>query len=202
MRCFIKIALVVITCFFITGCDRATSNPQIAYGLLVKCRDFLSFCLFLANQEKPHFNFIAQRYYYAVLLLASITFQWQKKKGREFAVFNKHEDVWQIMPHSVKELYGEKLKKLRTCCDYVYDDKFDNEFFCTSMHEIVCEKSEIFTRLKEKSQCDCDKFFSKSSDCDVTKESCDSLFDEILQINNNLKDSLQKGCKSDKEGTI
>lgn len=196
MRCLTKIVVIVVTCFFISGCDRAASNPQIAYGLLVKCREFLSFCLFLANQEKPYFNFIAQRYYYAVLLLASITFQWQKKKGREFAVFNKHDDVWQIMPHSVKKLYGENLKKLRTYCDYVYDDKFENDFFYTSLHEIVCENSEIFTKLKEKTQSDCKKFFSDSSECNVTKESCDLLFNEIVEANLSLIDSLEKVYKS------
>ena len=99
----LKILILIVICFSICGCDRATADPHIAYGLLLKCRDFLSFCLFLTNQEKPYFNHIAQRYYYATLLLASITYQWQKKQGREFVVFSKHEDVWKIMPHNIKQ---------------------------------------------------------------------------------------------------
>ena len=190
MRYLLKITLIVITCFAISGCERAVSDPHIAYGLLIKCRDFLSFCLFLANQEKPYFNFIAQRYYYAVLLLASITFQWQKKQGREFAMFSKHEDVWKIMPHGVKILYGDRLKKLRTRCDYVYDDMFQNENFYTELEDIVCNNYEVFTKLKDKAQGDCEKFFADTTECSVTKESCRLLFDEIGEINSNLKDSL------------
>lgn len=188
----LKILILIAICFSICGCDRATADPHIAYGLLLKCRDFLSFCLFLTNQEKPYFNHIAQRYYYATLLLASITYQWQKKQGREFVVFSKHEDVWKIMPHNIKQTYGDKLKKLRNRCDYIYDDKFDNSNFRSELYSIVCENPDVFPQLKDKAMKDCEKFFYDMPCCELTKESCQILLEEIEKINIELRKSLQK----------
>lgn len=188
---FLKIVLLVIVALLCCGCDKAPLDPQIPYGLLIKCRDFLAFCIFLADQEKPYYNHIAQRYYYAMLSLATITYQWHKGHGVEYRVV-KHEEVWKTMPHDVKKTYGEDLKGLRTQCDYHYEQSArDLEVYRKGLSFILGEKDKAFSQLDNKVRIDYTKFFGeKVTDKTIKSSDLDSLMEEINDLHTDLAKRL------------
>ena len=189
-RWIIRIIAIVIALVCCSGCSKVASDPQIPYGLLIKCRDFLTFCLFLADQEKPYYNHIAQRYYYAMLALASIAFQWNKGHGWQYKVV-KHDEVWKLMPHDVKQLYGVELKGLRTRCDYHYeDDARDIEGFKNELISVASEEEKVFPHLDSKIRTDYAKFFGKEDPIKVSD--CDILMEEIEVLHEKVRDMLKE----------
>ena len=189
-RPIISILIFAIVILLCCGCARAPLDPQIPYGLLIKGRDFLTFCIFLADQEKPFYNHIAQRYYYAMLSISSITYQWHKGHGEVFKKV-KHEEVWKLMPHDVKN-YGESLRELRRRCDYRYeDDACDLEGFKKDLSNIVVEKDKMFPQLANKVRSDYHKFFGGNVvDETIKVADCDAIWDEIEQLHKNLTSRL------------
>lgn len=186
IRAIILVGALVLFC----GCEKVASDPQIPYGLLIKCRDFLAFCIFLANQEKPYYNHIAQRYYYAMLAIASISFQWNKGHGWQYKVV-KHDEVWKLMPHDVKKLYGEDLKGLRTRCDYHYeDDARDMDGFKNDLFSIASEEEKVFPQLNSKVRADYAKFFG--GDDSIKVSDCDALMEEIEVLHEKVRDMLKE----------
>lgn len=177
---FLRILLLVIAAILCCGCDKAPLDPQIPCGLLIKCRDFLAFCVFLADQEKPYYNHIAQRYYYAILSLASITYQWKKGHGVVYKVV-KHDEVWKLMPHDVKKTYGEDLKRLRTQCDYHYEDTaHDMDFFRNGLSDVLGKRNNVFPQLEKKALTDYAKFFGERvKGKSIQTSDLDSLMEEI-----------------------
>lgn len=178
--------------FICCSCAKEPLDPSIPYGLLIKCRDFLAFCVFLADQEKPYYNHIAQRYYYALLSLASIPFQWRKGHGHSYTVFSKHDDVWGMMPKDIRSLYGKRLKSLRTRCDYYHDvTARDNDGFKKDLKQILFEGDEGFLELKGVVKTEYKKFFSSVDQENlIGVEDCDCLFEEIESLNEELKQRI------------
>lgn len=185
-RFFVRLIVFGVVILLCCGCAKESLDPQIPYGLLIKGRDFLSFCIFLADQEKPYYNHIAQRYYYAMLSIASITYQWNKGHGVVYKKV-KHEEVWQLMPHDVKT-YGESLRELRRRCDYRYeDDSWNQEGFKRDLASIVCDKDKMFSQLASKVRTDYQKFIGKAVVDDPIKvEDCDAILKEIEELHNKL----------------
>ncbi len=183
-RRLLRISILLTVAILLCGCEKAALNPQIPYGLLIKSRDFLSFCIFLANQEKPYYNQIAQRYYYAVLTLASITYQWNKGHGLVYKVV-KHDDVWKLMPCDVKKTYGEELKGLRVRCDYYYEEQARNmRSFKEGIVQII-GKEKVFPQLEQKVRIDCMKFFDGNES--IVAQECDILMDDIKELHETFK---------------
>lgn len=184
---YIIFAVVILLC---CGCSKGSLDPQIPYGLLIKGRDFLSFCVFLADQEKPYYNHIAQRYYYAMLSIASITYQWNKGHGMIFKKV-KHEEVWQLMPHDVKT-YGESLRELRRRCDYRYEnDSWNQEGFKRDLANIVSSKDKMFPQLASKVRADYRKFFVGGEMYKSIKVAdYDAIFEEIEELHDQLTSQL------------
>lgn len=182
------LSLALLLC---CGCEKVY-DPQIPYGLLVKCRDFLAFCVFLADQEKPYYNHIAQRYYYAMLAMASITFQWRKGNGDHFVLFPKHEEVWKLQPLDVKDTYGRSLKNLRTRCDYHHEKQAGNlESYRKDLSAIIHESDEALSHLERQTRDNFCKFFGASvTDVSIKKEDCYALMDVINELNESLKARL------------
>lgn len=187
----LRILALFLATLLCSGCAKVW-DPQIPYGLLIKCRDFLAFCLFLADQERPFYNHIAQRYYYAMLALASITFQWQKGRGSLFVPFSKHEDVWKVSPLVARRTYGGSLKELRTRCDYHYDEQSrDIEAYKKELSAIINNGNNAFAQLEEQTRSNYVKFFGPSvTDESITIEDCDTLMDEIKRLNESLRGKL------------
>lgn len=199
-RIVLRIAILIIAALFCCSCGKAPLDPQIPHGLLVKCRDFLAFCIFLADQEKPYYNQIAQRYYYAMLALASISYQWNKGHGIEYKVV-KHDEVWRLMPHDVKMTYGVELKSLRTRCDYYYDETArDLDGFRDELSAVLAKKDKVFPQLENKVHKDYTKFIEKGdtkesikeADLDILMEKIKVLHDDLaakLNITNEIMDA-------------
>lgn len=187
----LRIIAIIFAMLLCCSCDKIY-DPQIPYGLLLKCRDFLAFCLFLADQEKPYYNHIAQRYYYAMLALASITFQWRKGNGERFVLFSKHEEVWGMLPIDVRDYYGRTLKSLRTKCDYHHDKQSrDQETFKNELSTLVHNGDIVLKQLEEQTRVNYEKFFGPSvTDDSIKKEDCDALMEEINELNESLKGRL------------
>ena len=182
-RRVLRIVILVIVAILFCGCAKVSLDPQIPYGLLIKCRDFLAFCIFLADQEKPYYNHIAQRYYYAMLSLASITYQWNKGHGVEYKVV-KHDEAWKLMPHDVKKVYGGDLKWLRTRCDYHYEESVrDMDSFRKELSTIVGEKDTVFPQLENKVRNDYVKFLGDQS---IMKEDLDAIMEEVKDLHDDL----------------
>lgn len=187
----LRIVILIIVALLCCSCDRGPLDPQIPYGLLIKCRDFLAFCIFLADQEKPYYNHIAQRYYYAMLALASISYLWNKGHGKEYKVI-KHDEVWRLMPHDVKTTYGMELKGLRTRCDYNYDETAqDTAGFRDELSAIVAKTDKVFPQLEDKVHKDYVKFFGKGDVNVLIKEAdLDYLMEEIKSLQKDLASKL------------
>lgn len=188
---FLRILLLVIAAILCCGCEKAPLDPQIPYGLLIKCRDFLAFCVFLADQEKPYYNHIVQRYYYAILSLASITYQWNKGHGVEYKVV-KHDEVWKLMPHDVKITYGEDLKRLRTQCDYHYEETArDMDIYRNGLSNVLGKRNTVFPQLEKKARTDYAKFLCESVKGKLIKTSdLDSLMEEIKGLHEGFAQKL------------
>lgn len=187
-----KILVFLLAALLCCSCDKGPLDPQIPYGLLLKARDFLAFCVFLADQEKPYYNHISQRYYYAMLAIASITFQWRKGNGVKFELFSKHEDVWKLQPIDVKNTYGRTLKSLRTRCDYHHDEQArDLDTFKKELSDIIHSGDSALTQLEKQTRANYAKFFGvKVTDDSIKKEDCDALMEEIKSLNESLRDKL------------
>lgn len=192
-RRILRIAILALAAMICCGCEKGPLNPQIPYGLLIKCRDFLTFCIFLADQEKPYYNHIAQRYYYAMLALASITYQWNKGHGVVYKVI-KHDEVWKLMPHDVKKIYGDDLKGLRTRCDYHYEETArDMEGFRNELTVIVGERDKALPLLENKARTDYAKFFGeKVTDKSIKKADLDMLMEEIGGLHKDFAARMEK----------
>lgn len=190
-RYILRIVLLVIAVLLCCGCAKGPLDPQIPYGLLIKCRDFLTFCIFLADQEKPYYNHIAQRYYYAMQSLATITYQWHKGHGMEYKVV-KHDEVWKSMPRDVKKTYGEGLKALRTQCDYHYEETAgDMSIFKNGLSNVLGGKDKVFPQLENKVRADYAKFFGeKVTDESIKGLDLDSLMEEIKDSHEGLAKRL------------
>lgn len=146
----------------------------------------MTFCIFLADQEKPYYNHIAQRYYYAMLALASISYQWNKGHGMEYKVV-KHDETWKLMPHDVKRVYGGDLKGLRTCCDYHYNDTArDMGYFRDGLSNVLREKDTVFPQLENKARSDYAKFFGEGITDEIKREDLDLLMEEINGLHEEL----------------
>lgn len=185
---WLRILVLFVATLLCCSCSRVW-DPQIPYGLLIKCRDFLAFCIFLADHERPFYNHIAQRYYYAMLALASITFQWRKGGGAIFVPFSKHDDVWKVLPLDVRRTYGGPLKELRTRCDYHYEEQSQSlEAYRIELSEIINNGDNAFAQLEELTRSNYVKFFGPSvTDESIKIEDCDTLMDEIKGLNESLK---------------
>ena len=194
-RGYFRLFLLLFALSLCCGCGqfaRTTLDPTIPYGLLIKCRDFLTFCLFLVDQEKPYYNHIAQRYYYAMLTLASISYQWHKGHGVEYKLIKQHDEVWRLMPHDVKGTYGKDLKGLRTRCDYHYEETAqDVDGYRHDLSTIMGNSPKVFPQLEEKVRTDCAKFFGvKVTDESIKKEHLDALMKEISGLHDDLSAKL------------
>lgn len=188
-----KVLIVLLASLLLCGCSQAgPPDPTIPYGLLIKSRDFLTFCLFLTDQDIKYYNQIAQRYYYAMLALASITFEWRKKRGVEYTIFAKHDEVWGGMPNDVRKTYGDPLKKLRTRCDYHHEELArDQESYRKELSAIIHDERNIFEQLEEQTRINYAKFFgNRVTDDSIKVRDCDALMDEIKDLNDRLKGRL------------
>lgn len=196
-RLILRIVILVLAAMLCCGCYRGPLDPQIPYGLLIKCRDFLTFCIFLADQEKPYYNHIAQRYYYAMLALASITYQWNKGHGVVYKVI-KHDEVWKLMPHDVKKIYGDDLKGLRTRCDYHYEETArDMDGFKDALLAIVGEKDKVLPQLENKVRIDYAKFFNEiDTDESIKKADLDMLMEGINSLHKDFASRLEKAIEN------
>lgn len=189
-RGFARFLVLFLAFFICNSCVKAPLDPQIPYGLLIKGRDFLTFCIFLADQEKPYYNHIAQRYYYAMLSISSISYQWNKGHGVEFKKV-KHEEVWRLMPHDVKA-YGESLRELRRRCDYRYEkDSWEQQGFKKDLSSIVKDEEKMFSQLEDKVKTDYNKFFGDKMTVEsIEVADCNEVLTEIKVLHKKLAETL------------
>ena len=120
-------------------------------------------------------------------------FQWHQHKGIKYKVIDNHQAVWNLENKDTKGAYGEKLKALRTRCDYHYDEwSRDIELFGSRLKEIVCDgDKKAFSQLVCKTKEDYVKYFKRVAvDETITKSDCECLIKEIETLNNRLKNKL------------
>ena len=110
------IAFIILS---VTSCSQEPVPPSVPLGLLTKSRDFLTFCVFLLNDESQYYNHFAVRYYYAMFSLAKINSIKKHKSTIEDSEL--HVDVWRVNCVEPRKEFGSSLKKVRTMCDYSPD---------------------------------------------------------------------------------
>ena len=118
MKTLFRVIVLLVALLLLASCDKAPdTRPEQIVGLLTKCRDMLSFCIYLLNQEPPvYYNNVAERFYYAMLMLARIVAGPSRLNSVEKT--GNHERAWGACSSKVESLYGGELKELRVSADY------------------------------------------------------------------------------------
>lgn len=127
-----------------------------------------------------------------MLSISSITYQWNKGHGREYKRV-KHEDVWKLMPHEVKD-YGESLRKIRGLCDYHYEENsWNQDEYEKALSTILPSREKMFAQLEPKIRTDYLKFFGEDvADESIQVTDCDAILDEIKELHEKFASQILK----------
>ena len=135
---------------------------------MLKSRDFLVFCVFLANQENPYWGQLISRLYYSYFAIARLV---HIGKTNNFEKV-KHDIVWQQSKVKVRKSYGEEVKKMRVCYDYQpenLEEKIREDL------RFILEKKECYVELIDDAKQQTMKFYKHKDDSRDWIEKCDQF---------------------------
>ena len=182
------ISLLVIL-FLLSSCAAETIRPISSgeyYGLLLKSKEFLTFCIFIASQENPYWGQVISRLYYSYFAIGRMIHIGKTNKFEKV----KHDIVWSQSKADVEKAYGKNLKQLRVYYDYHPEDKTLQKKKTDEDLKFIIDNTQLFNKLVEDARTQTAKFYKHETENWI--EISNLLFDEIEKEHNTLMEEIRK----------
>ena len=188
IRLFNLFLLLLIVISF-TGCSAYEPiSPHGYYSFLIKAKEFLTFCVYIANMDHPYWGQIFSRLYYAYFTLARIVHIGKTGQYEQ----EKHTVIWQQNKKEVRKNFGDTLKHLRTYYDYDYSSNSESREELTKNISFILNNQKAFNQLINDTKEQVDKFYKHEKDKEDWINKCNKEIDTIIQAQNDLEKALRK----------
>ena len=187
IRLFNLFLLLLIVISF-TGCSAYEPiSPHGYYSFLIKAKEFLTFCVYIANMDHPYWGQIFSRLYYAYFTLARIVHIGKTGQYEQ----EKHTVIWQQNKKEVRKNFGDTLKHLRTYYDYDYSSNSESREELTKNISFILNNQKAFNQLINDTKEQVDKFYKHEKDKEDWINKCNKEIDTIIQVQNDLEKALR-----------
>ena len=182
------ISLLVIL-FLLPSCTAETIRPISSgeyYGFLLKSKEFLTFCIFIASQENPYWGQVISRLYYSYFAIGRIIHIGKTNKFENV----KHDIVWSQSKADVEKAYGKNLKQLRAYYDYLPEDKTNQKKKTNEDLMFILDNTQLYNKLIEDARKQMAKFYKHETEDWIEKSNL--LLDEIEKEHDMLMEEIRK----------
>ena len=187
MKRLLNLLLLSLIVISFTGCSAYEPiSPHGYYSFLIKAKEFLTFCVCVANMDTPYWGQIFSRLYYAYFTLARMIHIVKTKQYEQ----EKHTVIWQQNKKEVRKKYGETLKHLRTYYDYDYSSNIESKEELTKNLSFILNNRQAFNQLIDDTKEQIKKFYKHEKDKEDWEKKCDKEIESIIQAQNALEEAL------------
>ena len=188
MKRLLNLFLLLLIVISFTGCSAYEPiSPQGYYSFLIKAKEFLTFCVYVANMDHPYWGQIFSRLYYAYFTLARIVHIGKTGQYEQ----EKHTVIWQQNKKEVRKNFGDTLKHLRTYYDYDYSSNSESREELTKNISFILNNQKAFNQLINDTKEQVDKFYKHEKDKEDWINKCNKEIDTIIQVQNDLEKALR-----------
>lgn len=188
MKRLLNLFLLLLIVISFTGCSAYEPiSPQGYYSFLIKAKEFLTFCVYVANMDHPYWGQIFSRLYYAYFTLARIVHIGKTGQYEQ----EKHTVIWQQNKKEVRKNFGETLKHLRTYYDYDYSSNAESREELAQNVSFILNNQKAFNQLINDTKEQVDKFYKHKKDKEDWINKCNKEIDTIIQAQNDLEKALR-----------
>lgn len=188
MKRLFNLFLLLLIVISFTGCSAYEPiSPHGYYSFLIKAKEFLTFCVYIANMDHPYWGQIFSRLYYAYFTLARIVHIGKTGQYEQ----EKHTVIWQQNKKEVRKNFGDTLKHLRTYYDYDYSSNSESREELTKNISFILNNQKAFNQLINDTKEQVDKFYKHEKDKEDWINKCNKEIDTIIQVQNDLEKALR-----------
>lgn len=188
MKRLFNLFLLLLIVISFTGCSAYEPiSPHGYYSFLIKAKEFLTFCVYIANMDHPYWGQIFSRLYYAYFTLARIVHIGKTGQYEQ----EKHTVIWQQNKKEVRKNFGDTLKHLRTYYDYDYSSNSESREELTKNISFILNNQKAFNQLINDTKEQVDKFYKHEKDKEDWINKCNKEIDTIIQAQNDLEKALR-----------
>ena len=188
MKRLFNLFLLLLIVISFTGCSAYEPiSPHGYYSFLIKAKEFLTFCVYIANMDHPYWGQIFSRLYYAYFTLARIVHIGKTGQYEQ----EKHTVIWQQNKKEVRKNFGDTLKHLRTYYDYDYSSNSESREELTKNISFILNNQKAFNQLINDTKEQVDKFYKHEKDKENWINKCNKEIDTIIQVQNDLEKALR-----------
>lgn len=187
MKRLLNIFLLLFIVISFTGCQAYEPiSPHGYYSFLIKAKEFLAFCVYIANTDNPYWGQIFSRLYYAYFTLARIVHIGKTGQYEQ----EKHTVIWQQNKKEVRKKYGETLKHLRTYYDYDYASNTESIEELSKNLSFILDNRKAFDQLINDTNEQIEKFYKHERDKIDWNNKCKKEIESIIRAQNDLEKVL------------
>ena len=188
MKRLFNLFLLLLIVISFTGCSAYEPiSPHGYYSFLIKAKEFLTFCVYIANMDHPYWGQIFSRLYYAYFTLARIVHIGKTGQYEQ----EKHTVIWQQNKKEVRKNFGETLKHLRTYYDYDYSSNAESREELAQNVSFILNNQKAFNQLINDTKEQVGKFYKHKKDKEDWINKCNKEIDTIIQAQNDLEKALR-----------
>ena len=188
MKRLLNIFLLLLVVISFSGCQAYEPiSPHGYYSFLIKAKEFLTFCVYVANMDHPYWGQIFSRLYYAYFTLARIVHIGKTGLYEQ----EKHTVIWQQNKKEVRKNFGETLKHLRTYYDYDYSSNAQSREELAKNVSFILNNQKAFNQLINDTKEQVNKFYKHKKDKEDWINKCNKEIDTIIQAQNDLEKALR-----------
>ena len=185
----VKILLILFVIISFSSCAAEESiSPHGYYTLLTKSKDFMAFCLYIANEQNPYWGQVISRLYYSYFTLARLVHIAKTCLYEQ----EKHTVIWQQNKKEVRKQFGIELKHLRTYYDYDYHSSIESKDTLRNNLMFILNNRKAFNDLIKDVKEQIPKYYKHEKNKDEWINKCNKELESIIEIQADLEKIVQK----------